>query len=1159
MKKNVEEHDGSHNINKTIEFHRDALNHLASSHQNRGELCFNLAAALYNRFGQQGNLKDIAEAIELFRELLILHPADVGCLNDLASALLKRFEQHGDSKDLEKATELYREALALSAPPHPDHDLSLNNLATTLHRRFMQQGDSEDLDEAIKLHMEVLTLRAPPHPARGSSLNNLAAAFLTRFEQQGDLKDIDEAIQLLRECLALRAQSHPARGGSLNNLATAVRSRFDQLGDPKDISEAIELYRVALTLHASPHPGRSSSLNNLAMAVTRKFGQQGDLNDIDEAIELYREALDLRAQSHPARGDSLNNLAAAIRARFEQRGDLKDINEAIQLHREALALAAPPHPSYGMCLNNLAAAVQTRFEHQGDLKDIDESIKLYRERLAVLDSRHPDRGGSLTGLAAALQTRFEHRGDIRDLDEATGLNREALVLHGLPHPARGKFLDNLGASLHRRFIQRRDSRDINQAIELHREAVALHAQPHLARGSSLDRLAIALQTRFGHEGNSQDIDEAIELHREVLALRVPPHPDRSSSLNNLAAAVQNRFEQQRDLKDIDMAIQLHREVLALRTPPHPARGHSLNSLGVCLTTLYVHSKDDDDLDQALALFQEATTYSSSSPLTRFLQACSWARTAATYTHTLTSALAGYHAAIELLPQLVALHMDLSSRQQILSTAGGAMLASAAATCAVELEQYNIAVEFLEASRSVFWSQALHLRTPLDDLATTRPDLSGKLTGLSRQLEQASFRDTSRNPLTDTQHKMLSIESESAHSRQLNKEWEKAIKDVQELPGFEGFMRPKRISDLKQAAVSGPIIILITTNSTYSALIITLTNEVQCLKLPDLILPILATLDARLFGSREGIIKRSSDDVFRGLLADLWKSIVKPVLKALNFKASKPFSRSVHPPRLWWCPTGPLSFLPIHAAGIYGKDITDCTSDYVISSYTPTLTALLDPPVHTTAAFKITAVIQPSAPNCSPLPGATRELNKIVTWVPNQWLTTLVNGTVESAQIHLPGSSIVHFACHGVQDKEPLNSGLILTDGSLRISDIMHRPEEDHALEMKKSMSLAFLSACETAMGDKTRPDEAMHLAATLLFAGFRGVVGTMWTMDDLDGPRIADTFYKHLFKDCDPNSNPPIFPDLTCTAEALHLAVAKLREEPDILFRRWVPFVHYGL
>jgi CHAT domain-containing protein len=46
--------------------------------------------------------------------------------------------------------------------------------------------------------------------------------------------------------------------------------------------------------------------------------------------------------------------------------------------------------------------------------------------------------------------------------------------------------------------------------------------------------------------------------------------------------------------------------------------------------------------------------------------------------------------------------------------------------------------------------------------------------------------------------------------------------------------------------------------------------------------------------------------------------------------------------------------------------------------------------------------------------------------------------------------------------------------------------------MKNSMKLAFLSACETAKGDATTPDEAMHLAASLLFAEFGGVVATMW-------------------------------------------------------------------
>jgi CHAT domain-containing protein len=144
-------------------------------------------------------------------------------------------------------------------------------------------------------------------------------------------------------------------------------------------------------------------------------------------------------------------------------------------------------------------------------------------------------------------------------------------------------------------------------------------------------------------------------------------------------------------------------------------------------------------------------------------------------------------------------------------------------------------------------------------------------------------------------------------------------------------------------------------------------------------------------------------------------------------------------------------------------------------------------------FIVSAVIEPHAPNCFPLPGARAELNKIAGRVPNQWLTPLVNTTVETARTHLRDSSIVHFACHGVQDlKHPLDSGLILNDGRLKVSEIMRRPESGHASDVKKSMSLAFLSACETAKGDKKVPDEAMHLAATLLFAGFRGVVATMW-------------------------------------------------------------------
>jgi CHAT domain-containing protein len=163
---------------------------------------------------------------------------------------------------------------------------------------------------------------------------------------------------------------------------------------------------------------------------------------------------------------------------------------------------------------------------------------------------------------------------------------------------------------------------------------------------------------------------------------------------------------------------------------------------------------------------------------------------------------------------------------------------------------------------------------------------------------------------------------------------------------------------------------------------------------------------------------------------------------------------------------------------------------VISCYTNTLTALLDPPVHTAPQFKITAVIQPSAPGCSPLPGARHEEKKLQARVPKEWLTVLLGSKKEEVVGHLRDSSIVHFACHGVQDlQQPLDSGLILSDGRLTVSEIMRKQEGDN---IRKTVSIAFLSACETAKGDTTVPDEAMHLAATLLFAGFRGVVATMW-------------------------------------------------------------------
>ncbi|KAF8193164.1 CHAT domain-containing protein [Mycena galopus ATCC 62051] len=1137
----------------------------------------------FNTADTIASLTDIDMIIEASRGALALHqwphPERASSLNNLANGLHSRFDEEGDLKDLDEAIKLYREARALPRLPHTNQEIYVNELANAVESRFDERVAEEDLDEAIQLYREALVLYPAPHPDRDNYLDNLANVLETRLKQRGGSEDLDELIGLYREVLALHLHPDPKRAASLNNLAIAVHKRFQHQGDSKDLDEVFQLHTEALTLRAASHPDRAQSLHGLANVLGAWFQQRGDPKDLEDAIELRRKALDLCPPPHEDRDLYLLTLAITLHIRFEQWSDSRDLNEVIDLHKEALGLRAPPHPHRCSSLNALATAVRARFQQQGDSKDLHLAIELHREALA-LRARHPDRDIYLSNLGSALRTRFSEGGDPMDLEEGIRLDREALALRTPPHPIS---LHNLANALQVKFTHSGHSKDLDEAIELHREALDRCAHPY--RGGHLNNLAGAIGTRFEHKGDPKDLNEVIELNAKALALHPAPHLHRGDSLENLGLSLEIRFTQRGNPQDLDKAVELYREALALRPPPHPDRGHSLKTLGSGLSTTCTHTNNTYVVDEIFAVLHEAATYSSSSPLTRFHHAVFWATTAVKHGH--TSSITAYHAAIELLPQLAALHLDFPSRRQILSTAHDTRLASNAATCAVGLGRYNIAVEFLEASRSVFWSQALHLRTPLDDLATVRPDLSAELTDLSSKLEQASFRDTSRNPLTDTQQKRISIESEGERCRKLNEDWAQIIKDTRKLPGFGDFMRPKNINALKQAAVAGPILILVPSNSDSFALIVTYTHEVQFLKLPDLTLPFadllaalscalsdrafdfdtfratrgqerynprdLATLDARLFGGREGSIKRSSDDVFRGILADLWENMVKPVLDALGLK------KSIDPPRLWWCPTGSFAFLPIHAAGIYNNDMTDYTSDYVISSYTPTLTALLDPPTHIAAVSKIAAVIQPTTTNCSPLPGARAELRKIETRVPNQWLTALVNATVETALIHLHESSIVHFACHGIQDKRPLDSGLILTDGRLKISEVMRRPEGDNILDVKKFMSLAFLSACETAKGDNIVPDESMHLAATLLFSGFRGVVATMWTMHDLDGPTIADSFYEHLFKNCDPNSNPPVLPDLTQAAKALHVAVANLRKEPDISFRRWVPFVHYGL
>jgi hypothetical protein len=92
-----------------------------------------------------------------------------------------------------------------------------------------------------------------------------------------------------------------------------------------------------------------------------------------------------------------------------------------------------------------------------------------------------------------------------------------------------------------------------------------------------------------------------------------------------------------------------------------------------------------------------------------------------------------------------------------------------------------------------------------------------------------------------------------------------------------------------------------------------------------------------------------------------------------YSSTHPYlQKSDTPSNLRWCPTGPFTFLPIHAAGLYSTGEPECVSDYVVSSYTPTISALLgDVPV--SDPFKMMVVIEPNAPDQGKLPYTVDEL------------------------------------------------------------------------------------------------------------------------------------------------------------------------------------------
>ncbi|PVF90903.1 hypothetical protein CPB86DRAFT_504319 [Serendipita vermifera] len=536
------------------------------------------------------------------------------------------------------------------------------------------------------------------------------------------------------------------------------------------------------------------------------------------------------------------------------------------------------------------------------------------------------------------------------------------------------------------------------------------------------------------------------------------------------------------------------------------------------------------------------------PTSRFRAAELWIRLASRINH--DSLLAAYGCALDLMPLVAWLGLPIADRHQYLMKIG--VMARDAASAAISAEEYEKALEWLEQGRSIVWTQILQLRTPVDQLREVDPELADRLLRVSRLLDHGP------QPTDFSGRETLYTEAEGRRYRALAIEWESIINQVRSLPDFKDFLRPPHLSQLMNAAHSGPVVVFNIAKTRCDALaLLPELDDVIHIPLPDItserITELRDELKDHLYSN--GIRMRdtraamrftdnSGEEDCRRVLAELWNSIVKPVLGTLAF--------SPHPvvlPRIWWCATGPLAFLPIHAAGLYGPNSGDSQiTNYVISSYAPTLSALLDPPKSPiSSSFNLLSVIQPSAPGTSSILNTKQELECIRHHTTGRDHVVLEGeaGTKKRVMRGMEECNWLHLACHGIQvPDEPTKSALLLEDGHLTLEEII-RLELPHA-------EFAFLSACQTTTGDENLSDEAAHIAGGMLLVGYRSVVATMWSIQDELAPLVTDEFYRHIMKEGER-------PDPRKAAEALHMSVQKLRQQTGVQLTDWIPFVHLGV
>jgi hypothetical protein len=292
------------------------------------------------------------------------------------------------------------------------------------------------------------------------------------------------------------------------------------------------------------------------------------------------------------------------------------------------------------------------------------------------------------------------------------------------------------------------------------------------------------------------------------------------------------------------------------------------------------------------------------------------------------------AAIGLLPQIAPRTLAREDRSHRLSLLAG--LAGAAAAAAVGAGQPGRAVELLEQTRGILVADTLHARSSdLGRLRRVSPSLADEFECLRERLDGLDSPVPSVIPADRSTHTgrppvaagAWQSASDSAQEREeAHAEWDQLISRIRATVGLGDFLEAPGIAQLTAQAGDGPVVFVYTSTTRCGALALTQDPDAPVRVIPlgsltedDAQTQVARLIDTRSSASDDPASRAAAQKELRSILAWAWDTITGPVLAELGCTATPADGEQW--PRVWWCPVGPLAYLPLHAAGHH----TDLTS------------------------------------------------------------------------------------------------------------------------------------------------------------------------------------------------------------------------------------------